>query len=477
MKKNLLIAALLFVAGMMSATDVKVDTASYAETNLYKFESLWMYARFPAATANFPTDGFGSSTVAARGMAGKDNKILICYRASAAVGGTGIDKYVQKSGIFVYDGPTGSLVRTIELPDSIFNVKDAASDTLRAVGYPNNDIQVDGAGNVVVMGMTTSLDATPFIVAALKVDLNTGVISQVNKLLHNTYPETKNGTSVVRFDAFNIYGDMFGDGYIMAAVAGAYDGLSNNVLKWDVKDGIANATFDAISIARYVPIATKYNDTAPRVKPISENLFYLDGNLSYPTIYDMSGLVIDTIPKAVWPASSGNNGVDEFVIADHNFVVYSNGNTATAPKSSWALGELGSGMSLSTMSKLYAFPKGGMGDTSNPVRTAVPYIYVSGASAYIYVYGFANGLAAYKLTLKPTGLNKTEVSAVTLSYENNKIRFSEVVTSADVYSVTGQKLNSYKNLTSFDAPVVKGVYLISATDKSGAKLNQKVIVK
>ena len=261
-----------------------------------------------------------------------------------------------------------------------------------------------------------------------------------------------------------------------AHISGLAAGLSNFVYRWDVKAGVTNIDYKEIEIKKYVPVAAKFNNTAPRVKPISETLFYLDGQDSYATLYDMDGNLVDSIPKAFYPASPGNNGVDEFVIGTHNFVVYSHANTATVPNSSWAVAELGAGQSLMNMSRLYIFPKGGMGNTSNPVRTAVPYIEVVGSSAYIYVYGFANGLAAYKLTLKATGLDKNAMSNVTITLNGSQIRISDEVALAEVYSITGQRIASVKNVSRLEAPTANGIYIVTVIDRYGAKKIQKIAV-
>jgi len=466
MKKLLLGVACLFATCALSAGNLVVDPGVYTATSLYTFENLWIQSR---NTSNFPTDGYGLATGSARGMAGKDGKILICRREAA---GINLEKYLVKSNILVYNGTTGVLENTIAIPDTLFNVKDAVGDTLRAIGYPANDIQVDAAGNVVLASMTTNLGVTPFIVCALKVNLVSGTVTSAKRLLKTAYAEA----ATVRFDTFNVYGDMYGNGYFMAPVAGLLEGLSNLVLRWNVVSGITNVTYIPITISKYVPGAVKFNDTAPRVKPISETLFYLDGQQSCATLYDMDGNLVDSLAMANRPSSVGNNGVDEFVIGSHNFVVYSYGNTVSLPNSSWAVGELGAGQSLVNMTKLYVFPAGGMGATSNPVRTAVPYIDVIGNSAYIYVYGFANGLAAYKLTLKTTGVAEHQMSNVTVSLKGNQICLSEEVAMAEVYSVTGQKISSAKNISTLNAPVANGVYIVTLVDKTGAKKIQKVAV-
>jgi len=471
MKKLLLFAAaFMFVASTLSASvDVlKKDTGTYVNSAIYSFENLWIQSQY---SSNFPTDGYGLIGTNCRGMAGKDGKILICRREAA---GTGIQKYMNKSNILVYDGVTGVLINTIAVPDSLFHQKDVVGDTLRVIGYPSNDIQVDAAGNVILMSMTTDLAKSPFVVAALKVNLTAGTVTQAKRLFNKSYPDL----STVRFDTFNVFGDMFGNGFFMAPVSGVLVGLSNMVIRWNVVNGVTNPDFKPIAISKYVPGSTaKFNDTAPRVKPISESLFYLDGQQSIATLYDMDGNLVDSIPMALRPSSVGNNGVDEFTIGSHNFVVYSHGNTASLPNSSWAVAELGAGQSLINMSRLYIFPKGGMGATSNAVRTAVPYIEVIGNAAYIYVYGQANGLAAYKLTLKnTTAVAEHQMSTVIVSVVGDQIKISEEVTLAEVYTVAGQKVASAKNVSSLNAPVSKGVYIINVIDKSGAKKIQIVAI-
>jgi hypothetical protein len=476
MKKLLLSAAVLLFAASTASASVNVvvkDTAVYASTALYTFENLWIQSRF-SPFSNYPADGYGLSTASCRGMAGKDGKILICRREAA---GTLLEKYMNKSNILVYDANTGNLDKTIPVPDSLFHQKDAVGDTLRAIGYPSNDIQVDAAGNVILMSMTINLGTSPFVVAALKVDLTAGTVLEAKRILKKNYPETTSGTNAVRFDAFNVYGNMFGNGYIMAPVAGVVAGLGDMVLRWNVVNGVANENFIPIQIKKFVPSKTaKFNDTAPRVKPISETLFYLDGQQSYATLYDMDGNVVDSIRTALYPASPGNNGVDEFSIGTHNFVVYSHANTATLPYSSWGIAELGTGMSLVNMERLYIFPKGGLGNTSNPVRTAVTYIDVVGNSAFIYVYGFANGLAAYKLTLKPTAVNSPNTSKVEINVVNNRIQLSESVAKLEVFNTTGQKFASAKNVAALGAKLGKGIYLVAITDNNGDSKVQKVVV-
>jgi len=453
-----------------TTTGLVKDTAVYNETTQYKFENLWIQSRYNPGSL-FPTDGYGLATGAARGMAVKDGKILICRREAV---GTLLQKYMNKSNILVYDGATGYLEKTIPIPDSLFHIKDLVGDTLRAVGYPANDIHVDAAGNVIVANMTINLGTSPFVVTALKLDLNAGTVISAKRVINEMYPLA----ATARIDAFNVYGDMLTNGYFLAPISGLAAGLSNFVYRWDVINGVTNIDYKEIEIKQYVPAIAKFNNTIPRVKPISESLFYLDGQDSYATLYDMDGNLVDNIPNQFYPASPGNNGVDEFTIGNRTFMVYSHGNTAVSPPSSWAIAELGTGHSMVNMSRMYIFPKGGMGNTSNPIRTAVPSIEVIGNTAYIYVYGYANGLAAYTLTLKNDWTETSQLvkDDLNISLINNEIHISDEALLAEVYSISGQKVISLSDVTTFRAPSLKGIYIVMAIDKTGIRKTQKIVV-
>ena len=64
----------------------------------------------------------------------------------------------------------------------------------------------------------------------------------------------------------------------------------------------------------------------------------------------------------------------------------------------------------------------------------------------------------------------------TISMSGKQIRLSEEVTLAEIYTVTGQKISSAKNISTLNAPAANGVYIVTLVDKTGAKKIQKVAV-
>jgi len=117
-----------------------------------------------------------------------------------------------------------------------------------------------------------------------------------------------------------------------------------------------------------------------------------------------------------------------------------------------------------------------MGGASNTYRTAMPSVEVSGNVASIYVYTGDNGYGKYEMTVAQTGVSELQMSNVSISMNGNQIRFSEEVAFAEVYTVTGQKISSAKNISTLNAPAANGVYIVTLVDKTGAKKIQKVAV-
>lgn len=70
----------------------------------------------------------------------------------------------------------------------------------------------------------------------------------------------------------------------------------------------------------------------------------------------------------------GNNGISEFTLNDKPFCAYVISNTATTPAQAWNIIEMGEGPTFAGATYYWTFPQGGMGDISNPVRTALPRI-------------------------------------------------------------------------------------------------------
>ena len=103
----------------------------------------------------------------------------------------------------------------------------------------------------------------------------------------------------------------------------------------------------------------------------------MDGFNSAASLYDMSGSLIESVgdaPEECAIKNVGNNGISEFTLNDKPFCAYVISNTATTPAQAWNIIEMGEGPTFAGATYYWTFPQGGMGDISNPVRTALPRI-------------------------------------------------------------------------------------------------------
>lgn len=464
MKKLLLGAAALLFTGGLYAQDqnpAKVDDATYAETDDFSFKNLWIRS----ASFENRSNSLGSVN-GTRGMALKDGKMYFCNRETV--------NDAPVSSLIVYDALTGNYERTIQLPSEVFKKADG-SDT----EFPCNDIQVDDAGNLLVSNMTTNMSKTPFQVWKITIDGD----NVTAKKVIDYCDENPDGPKY-RIDAFGVFGNVDENGYIMAAFVGAVVGMSDYVIRWDIVDGVQAPLPDEnwIQLKRFLPGAAVANGDAPRICPISEELFYLDGNATYATLYDMEGNLKDgfegDVPTDLFPISPGTNGVAEFQIEDRSFIVYACSNTDKNPPVAWDVCELDPNTGFLGMKRLYRFPEKGMGTNSCPYRSAVPSVEVNDNVATISVYAGENGIATYQLTLKSgSAINETSaVSDVVIRVDGNRISFSETVANAEVFAVTGQQVAGMTDVREVIAPVA-GIYVVKIIDNNGVQKIQKVAVK
>ncbi|BEH00098.1 T9SS type A sorting domain-containing protein [Bacteroides sedimenti] len=460
MKKVLLGVAALFIgaASMNAQTGVK-DTAVYNPTNGYELRNLWIQSEL-SNNKQIITD-IGE----ARGMAVRNGELLFCQRGGTSTSGN----------ILIYDGATGAFKRNVALASNVFALNDTAKVT-KVFGVCN-DIQVDDAGHVLVANLQTNAAKESFQVWNINLADGTGT-KVLDCLLTGL-------TDVFRIDAFGVYGDVTGDGYLMAAIAGDIAGAGDQVLRWDIKGGVLDGNNpEFITIQSYYPVAAKTNGTGPRVCPVDNDLFYLDGFNSAATLYDMNGVIVDGFANATdcAPLNIGNNGVDEFSINGKDFVTYIYSNNTVSPYQAWNLCELGAGMQFTGMQKYFQFPKAGLGKASNAVRTALPRIEVNPAKtvATLYVYAYKSGVAAYQFGLTkdlPTqsGISKNHAdAALNVVATANGIELSEAA-NVEVFNFAGQKVAALNSASK--VVLAPGMYIVKAITANGEVVTAKVNVK
>ena len=477
------------VAACMATSMVAQDPATYEKAGEYTLENLWMKA---ATTGNNMgvADQLGGANDS-RGMTVKGDEMLFAYRAAF----TGIKIYDLKTGDkkrdVQFDAEKFKITYTYTKIDTIVNApgdttfQQTPMEEQKPPGFLCNDIQVDDAGNVVVFNMSTALNGEA--IGVWKIDMTSGEPTKVMELAN------KDGLlDGYRVDYFAVKGDVTKDAILMFPVSsGKY------VIRCDIKDGqLAGQTgdyegynFKVIEIKSYYPAEAVDNGTGPRVSIIDNDYFYLDGFNSAASLYDMSGSLIESVgdaPEECAIKNVGNNGISEFTLNDKPFCAYVISNTATTPAQAWNIIEMGEGPTFAGATYYWTFPQGGMGDISNPVRTALPRIAKVAdkngkEAAYIAVYASGSGAAVYKMT--PDGYdNDSESGIANVATDNVKIFVSgdaiyfSGMANAVVYNFAGQKVMEAAGVQSMAAPAAKGIYIVKAVI-DGVEKVQKVVVK
>lgn len=448
------------------------DPSTYAPLHegKYTLTSKWLVAN---SLDNLSANPIATAQMV-RGMTAKNGKMYFIDR--------------ERKQITVVDGATGAKLAPIALASNIFlhttrNVANTADSTYLAGTLQYNDIKQDGAGNILISNLTTST-AQPFQV--WKIDLATGSGTLIVDEILKENPDFASAT--VRFDAFGVYGNVNGNGIIMAANASAMEAY-----KWTITNGVVGKAEQIIidtSIAGTFLTALTNPGTAPQIFPLDANFFYLDGNATLPTLIDMDGNVVDgfyNVPTAVedWSVGIGNkqghNGLIEFELGGEYFFLMASTNTLGTPPSAFRLFKwANASKEFSGLESLWTLPAAGMGAASNPYRTAVPSVEVDEVNkvASLYLYTGENGYGVYEFKINAgSGVDKINESGVVLTLNKRNIMLSETVARIEVYNIAGQRVVMASNTAKVIAPDAKGVYLVNFTDNQGARKVQKVIIR
>jgi uncharacterized repeat protein (TIGR02543 family) len=447
------------------------DTESYAaiEEGKYSISSRWLVSN---TMDNLSANPIGSNSFV-RGMTAKDGKMYFIDR-----------EYKQ---ITVVDGATGNKLAPIVLSTDLFKhtYKDKlGNDSIGAAGlWGYNDIKQDGAGNILIGNLITSI-AQAFQV--WKIDLATGNGTLIVDEILRDNPDFTEAT--VRFDAFGVYGDVDGNAIIMAANASAMEAY-----KWTITNGVSGDAeviiIDADTEGTFLT-GLLNPGTAPQIFPMDENYFYLDGNATLPTLIDMGGEVVDgffNVPKEVedWSLTidrrQGHNGLIEFEMAGEHFFLIAATNTVGVPPSTFRLFKwANANKEFSEIKSLWTIPANGMGAASNPYRTAIPMVEVDEVEkvATVYLYTGENGYGVYEFKINEGSdvRNVNDNDIVKINVIDRTLNFDKEVANVAVYAVSGQLLVRAKSVSSVDV-LTNGVFLVKASTYEGETVVHKVIVR
>lgn len=477
MKKILLTAAVLIgISGINAQVkDPGVYPSLPNGDKTISLESNWIYS-LNTGNYNASAFAFAGNAGGARTMAHNNGKLYVGERVEVKDGET----FVRYDFFLTIINPDGTLDERKQLSSDLFK-----NDAGAYAAYPLNSTRVDSKGNLVMINMTLNIQKSPIQVWATP-DVKT---TAPTKIFEGTVDLLSENSA--RVDMVNVYGDVYGDGYIMATVGGADAVLSRYVLVWDIVGGVVSSDARAIYLSELSPAINNGNPNltlggAPCAFPINDRLFYVDGQNTYPTKYDMDGQIVDKFEEApsetILPTSS-SNGVVEFTLEGERFLitgVTANNETANFKKNSFAIYKFGANGRFETIKHLYTFPEAGMGGVSNASYVMLPFVNViDDRNVDIYVFALSNGFGKYRLTSGTVGIeDQLAGNALNIAYVDGQFTFGgATVAKVDVYSIAGVKVAEAKNVSEVAASVANGIYIVKATTLEGNTHTQKVLVK
>ena len=449
-------------AWIAAAAAAVKDPYEYPEVEIdgvkYNFESNWMYS---VNLENWNDNRPNPVAEGSRSVVEKDNILYFAYRNN--------NTPTEQPKLVRVEAATGKMLAPVLFADSIF--KDVKGNWLFG---PYADLKLDNAGNAITSNLPTS--GGPFQI--WNVDLKTGagkliidLATDTNQWLSSQFPDSV--YKAIRLDRIGVYGDINGDATIMSVVAKSDNPLTigKHALYWDIKDGKWDGKTHILKLA-FGEEADNLG-TAPVIYPIEDNYFYVDGFSTYPMLFDPDGGLVDAFDKEHSADSlvigannvaraQGHNGVTEFEVNGEYYLIIAGDNTVgngTAPSTFVMYKFADEERAFADMTQMWEFPMAGMGNVSNPQRTATSFARPNedGTAVDIYVYTCENGYGSYTMSIESEG---NALENVTINFniwaENNTIVADVEI--EGIFTVTGQ------NVTSLNGNLGAGAYIVRTAE-------------
>lgn len=322
-------------------------------------------------TGNFPEEL--NACVSARSMAAYNGNVYILERASSDI-----------CSLYEFDGNTGAYIKTISLTGDCYKTSSGNS-----LSYPCNSIFVDGAGNLCIANMSTSIQSTPLIICT--VNISTGYTTRIF--------ESSLNSSSYRIDYSNAFNDVTTTGgQIWAATT------TDKVFRW-TRNSDGSWIEASTTINGYYPSDATSLGNAPSIQPISSSQFIVDGASTHPTLYTFNSGGNATLDNSfannatIQPTNTNYNGTYSITIGSTPLFIYVDDNNN------------GGGHSFSIVANKHNFdfaqfqfmksvPENKLGTTGHSWNLDQPVaINNADGSVTVFLYAPKNGLAAYRIYL------------------------------------------------------------------------------
>lgn len=413
---------------------IVTDGATYTPSGNFVLESVW----YRSAQEGFNNFSAPDKGVLNRGMVATRDYVYISGRTSTSAEA---DLYLQ-----CYNASTGELERTLPL--------DAAGKGAYA---PCNDIIRDSQGNLCISNLTLNISTTPLTLYT--VNTETGALTKVASLT---------ATGAGRVDHCGIYGDVASGNFtVYAAVAS-----SDKVYRWFVTNGTPEKA-ETCTLREFSPASASATGIAPKVFPISESEFYLDGSNTQAALYSFAtGRIIDAPAAGAlhYVSDTSANGFDATYMGSNEVVAYSSASHEAGYRFHIVAG---ASKPLSQGALVATLPSAGLGNVNSTTMSAPVSIVSSDANtAMVYAYVPGNGLAAYRLTAQNLGISSASGrrGVVPVMYGRVAV-YAEPQAFIRAYSLCGSLVATSTDSAEVTVPA-SGTYLL-VTPAGAAKITAK----
>ncbi|MCM1033750.1 MAG: family 10 glycosylhydrolase [Odoribacter sp.] len=410
------------------------DNATYTAAGEFLISNLW-HRSILNGYENFPVIENGALN---RGMVATEDYVYITGRSMASADA---DLYLQ-----VYNAITGEHERDITL-----------SEDGRCGYLPCNDIIKDSNDNICITNLSLNLATTPLNI--YMVDVETGDLDLAASL-------TAAGGG--RVDHCGIYGDVASGNFtVFAAVASG-----NVVYRWFVTNGAVEKE-QSVQISEYSPAWAQTCGIAPKVFPISDSEFYLDGGSVMASRYTFDGGKLLDSPlesAAHYTTDTAGNGFDYCTLGGTDIFVYCSGSHEVG---GYAFSVVKSGKEgLKDGELMWKIPDATIGNLNSTTLSApVSIVQNEGNSAKVYVYVPGNGLSAYTITKKGESIKDIADAGRGVYVYGSVVVFDESQDFINAYNLSGVQVAAATSATEVALPGA-GTYVV-VTPAGAYKLTVK----
>lgn len=343
-------------------------------------EELWVKS---VNNSNFPEQL--SSCTSPRSMAAYQGNVYVLERTDDT-----------SCSLLMFDGETGSYVKTIALTGDIYST--TGGTAISGWAYkPGNSIFTDGSGNLCISCLDCATESYPLTVCT--VDVSTGATTRIL--------ESGLTSSRYRIDYANASGDITTTG---GQIWASTD--QDKILRW-TRTASGTWTMEETTIAGFYPEASSALGSASSIQPVSSTQFITDGQNTHPTLYTFNSGGSATPNSSfdanatLQPASTGFNGTYSITIGNTPLFIYADNQS---DGHSFSIVANKGNFDFSQFQFMQSVPENKLGNTFNSFYLDQPVaINNTDGSVTVFLYAPKNGLAAYKLRL-PVLATPTPVS-------------------------------------------------------------------